>query len=98
GAVGPRPGAAAQRGRNEAPGRAPRRLGLERVPAALELRRPLAQARAAVRALGDVRAYLGAAVLADDPELGLAHCRCLALTWSRITARPRPAHGAAPMA
>jgi hypothetical protein len=36
---------------------------------ALELRRPLAQAGAAVRTLGDVGADLGAAVLADDAEL-----------------------------
>ena len=39
----------------------------------LELRRPLAQPRAAVGALGDVRAHLGAAALADDGELGAGH-------------------------
>jgi hypothetical protein len=38
-------------------------------PVALDLRRALAQARAAVRALRDVRADLGTAVLADDEEV-----------------------------
>ena len=40
---------------------------------ALELRRSLAQPGAAVRALGHVRADLGAAALADDGQLGVAH-------------------------
>ena len=45
---------------------------LRRATVAIELRRPLAQAVAAVRALGDVRADLGAAVLADHEEIGCA--------------------------
>src|SRR5512132_1457333 len=49
---------------------APRPARLGHRPVALDLRRALAQARAAVRALGDVRADLVAAVLADDEQVG----------------------------
>ena len=40
---------------------------------AVDLRRPLADPLPAVRALGHVRAHLGAAVLADDEQVGLRH-------------------------
>src|SRR5439155_22026510 len=53
-----------------APGAA--RLASGRGPAALELRRPLADPLAAVRAFGDVRADLRPAVLADDEEISSA--------------------------
>src|SRR5205085_10322628 len=43
--------------------------GGARRPALLELGGALAQARAAVRALRDVRGHLGVALLADDEEL-----------------------------
>ena len=65
----------------EPAGGAAPRLRPRAVAAPLQLRRPLAQPRSAVRALGDVGTDLGAAVLADDAELSLAHGQ------SRITAR-----------
>ena len=73
-------------GRGDAVGQAPAALGgLAPAPVGasladpdlvadpLQLRRALAQAGAAVRALGHVRAHLGAAALADDGELGAGH-------------------------
>ena len=42
-------------------------------PGAVDLRRPLADPLPAVRALGHVRAHLGAAVLADDEQVRLRH-------------------------
>src|SRR5439155_19110944 len=51
---------------------------------ALQLRRPLAHALPAIRALGDVRAYLGAAVLADDKEVRLADTARIVPSQSRL--------------
>ena len=62
----------------------------------LELRRPLAQARTAVRALGDEARHLGPAVLADDEEVGrLRHCRLIVLRRrGRRSASAQPGTGA----
>ena len=87
-AVRPDAGDLAAAQRLQARARPPRRLRRLRHAAPLELRRPLAQPRAAVRALRDVRRDLGAAALADDEEIRPA-CHGQSILRSATTPRKR---------
>src|SRR3954447_7802033 len=96
----------ASRGRRPLPRGAPRARPLAaggarrlRNAALLQLRRALAQPRAAVRALRDVRRHLRATVLADDEEVGPArHGLTILRAASGLSATPasRPRSRARP--